>query len=95
MTGIGTQSLTLDKLRQQTLARWVAQKEMNQTLISKDKLRPGRYSGVSEQGNQTWHWLKKVAPSEFPDILRIELEVATEKNEHPLTRLEFFKNNQS
>lgn len=89
--GLGTQSKTLVKIKNKTIATWVAHNEMSRTLVAQGQISAGRYIGSEEQGGTTWHWLKKVAPSRFPKTMRIEIEVATEKEGSPIARLEFFK----
>ena len=91
MKGLGTHSKTLFHIENKTIATWVAHQEMNKTLLQQQALQTGRFQGTKEQGGRVWHWLKKVAPSQFPGVLRIEIEVATEKDNNSIVRLEFFK----
>lgn len=91
MKGIAIQSKSLEHLRNKTMATWVATNEMNQTFLDKTTLQPGRSRGTGEQGDQTWYFLKKITPSQFPGVLRIEIEVSAKENEAVISQLEFFK----
>jgi general secretion pathway protein I len=64
MFQLGTQMNSAQRLRDQTIAGWVAQDRLLQMRIEAatgSLYRPGVYNGVEQQAERNWHWQMEVA----------------------------------
>ena len=79
MYQLGTQMNSSQRLRDQTIAGWVAQDRLVQMHIEAyhgSVYRPGVYNGVTEQAGRNWHWQLQVATTAVPGLYRYDIQVA-------------------
>ena len=83
MFQLGTQMDSAQRLRDQTIAGWVAQDRLLQMRIeaaSGSLYRPGIYNGVEQQADRNWHWQMEVATTAVPGLYRYDVQVASAEN---------------
>lgn len=79
MYQLGTQMSGAQRLRDQTIAGWVAQDRLVQMRIEAARgsvYRPGVYNGVAEQAGRNWHWQLQVATTAVPGLYRYDIQVS-------------------
>jgi general secretion pathway protein I len=83
MYQIGTQVDSAQRLRDQTIAGWVAQDQLLQMRLAASQgnvYRPGIYNGVELQAGRNWHWQLQVATTAVPGLYRYDMQVAAAEN---------------
>lgn len=83
MFQLGTQMNSAQRLRDQTIAGWVAQDRLLQMRIEAatgSLYRPGVYNGVEQQAERNWHWQMEVATTAVPGLYRYDIQVASAEN---------------
>ena len=83
MYQLGTQMDSAQRLKDQTIAGWVAQDRLALMRIeaaSGHLLRPGVYNGVAEQAGRDWQWQLQVATTAVPGLYLYDIQVAAAEN---------------
>lgn len=83
MFQLGTQMNSAQRLRDQTIAGWVAQDRLLQMRIEAatgSLYRSGVYNGVEQQAERNWHWQMEVATTAVPGLYRYDIQVASAEN---------------
>lgn len=84
----GNSAASLDRLRDKTLAQWVAMNVLAESQLEQEAAKPGTRNGTASMAARDWYWsvVSKTTPD--ADVLRLEVEVRREKqDEAPLIRL--------
>jgi len=86
----GGSAVTVDYLRNRTLAGWVATNTVNEVVLAGDWPEPGERQGQVDMAGQTWRWQLQVQNTDDPDLRRLAVAVAVADVDQPLTRLTAF-----
>ena len=71
----GSGASTVGRLRNQTLAAWVAENRLNEALLERDWPEEGSERGMAEMAGRQWQWQLRVINTEDEDLRRLEVEV--------------------
>ena len=89
----GHVSYTDSQLRDKTFADWVAMNELT-TLRLGGAWPSDTQDGDADMGGQKWHWTATFTKTEDPDLLRVDVAVATEdKKDQDVTTVTGFMGN--
>ncbi len=80
----------IGRLRDQTLASWVALNRLNETLLSEDWPAEGSDNGVAEMANREWPWELTVSATADEDLRRLDISVRDQDDQPPLAVLSAF-----
>ena len=77
-------------LRDRTLAAWVANNKINETLLSKGWPALGLSQGTASMAEQQWRWRLKVSNTSDPDLRRLDVVVGADGTAEAITELTAF-----
>lgn len=84
----GNSAATLDRLRDKTLAQWVALNALAEYRLQARPASAGTRQGSSQMAERDWYWKLSAARTADQDVLRLEIEVRRDRqDEAPLARL--------
>lgn len=69
------QAASLDYLREQTLAHWVAENRLVELQVADDWPETGRSQGEAGMQGRDWFWTTEVEATEDPALRRVEVAV--------------------
>jgi len=76
------------RLRDKTLAQWVAMNKVAELQLSNQWAAPGVQRGDSEMAGRDWYWLINVSNTDDKDIRRLDVEVSDQRDaKQPLVTL--------
>ena len=77
-------------LRDRTLAAWVANNKINETLLSRNWPAPGLSQGVTSMAKRQWRWRLTVGNTSDPDLRRLDVAVGADETAEVITELTAF-----
>lgn len=80
----------IGRLRDQTLASWVALNRINSTLLDDAWPAEGRSGGVAEMAGREWRWEMTVSTTADEDLRRLDVSVRDQDERPPLAILTAF-----
>lgn len=84
----GSSAATLERLRDKSLAQWVAMNTLAEYQLQQEAAKPGTSRGTASMAARDWYWTVTSKTTPDADVLRLEIEVRKEKDdEGPLIRL--------
>lgn len=77
-------------LRDRTLAAWVANNKVNETLLSRAWPAPGLSQGTAAMAGRQWRWRLTVSNTSDPDLRRLDVVVGAMGAAEMITELTAF-----
>lgn len=65
----------LERLRETTLATWVAADAITRVRVGEGFPAPGRRDGVARMGPRDWYWEMVIQPTNEPQLRRLDVRV--------------------
>lgn len=76
------------RLRDKTLAQWVAMNKVAELQLGSQWTEPGLQKGSSEMAGKDWYWVTNVSNTEDRDVRRLDVEVSAQRDDkQPLATL--------
>ncbi|MBS0377002.1 MAG: type II secretion system minor pseudopilin GspI [Proteobacteria bacterium] len=75
MSALSSSASTVNFLRDETFANWVALNKIATLRLSGQQPQTGTTDGDVDFGNRSWHWRQEVVTTDLPGVLRIEVKV--------------------
>lgn len=86
----GEGATNIGRLRDQTLASWVALNRINATLLDGEWPAEGRSGGVTEMAGREWRWEMTVSTTADEDLRRLDVSIRDQDEQAPLAILTAF-----
>lgn len=93
---ISTQANNVSKIREQTIADWVAQNQLNAQRLNyrlTGRILNGRQSGSEEMSGIEWHWLVESKETSVDRLRRLTVKVGLDQGDvdsNPISQLSGF-----
>ncbi len=75
MSALSSSANTVNFLRDETFANWVALNKVATLRISGQQPQTGTTDGDTDFANRSWHWRQEVVTTDLPGVLKIEVKV--------------------
>ena len=76
------------RLRDKTLAQWVAMNKVAELQLDSQWIAPGLQKGSSEMAGKDWYWVINVSNTDDRDVRRLDVEVSAQRDDkQPLATL--------
>lgn len=80
MTEVSRDLSNTVKLRNKTLAQWVAMNKVTEWQLSAEWPKPGVRQGEVEMARQNWYWTIRVSTTDDENVRRLDVAVSTQRN---------------